>query len=289
MNEAIRSMIARRRPETAADWDRALREVLQEAALSGLWRTGFFDKAAFYGGMALRLFYNLDRFSEDLDFTLLAPEPAWRLSDRLSGLRAELEAFGFSVETEPKHEGSIESAFLKANTKINLITIEAPSGMAGSAAPNRLIKIKLEMDADPPAGIRTENRTLFEPFPVSIRVVVPPCLFAGKIHACLCRAWKSRTKGRDWYDLLFFVSRAIPVDLIHLEARMRQSGHWKETRSLEADDTRDLLAKRIQLIDWQQAKADVLPFIRDPRSLDLWGTELFDEAAQRIHWERPGV
>ncbi|MGB4586885.1 MAG: nucleotidyl transferase AbiEii/AbiGii toxin family protein [Rectinemataceae bacterium] len=286
MNDAIRSMIARRRPETAADWDRALREVLQEAALTGLWRMGFFDKAAFYGGTALRLFYNLDRFSEDLDFTLLSPEPAWTLSDRLSGLRTELEAFGFSLSIESKQVGTIESAFIKANTKTNLLTIEAPNEMAESTATNRLIKIKLEMDADPPAGIRTENRTLFEPFPVTIRVVVPACLFAGKTHACLCRAWMTRTKGRDWYDLLFFVSRAIPVDLTHLEARMRQSGHWNESRSLEANDAQDLLAKRIQAIDWQQAKADVLPFIRDPRSLDLWGMELFDEAARRIQWKR---
>ncbi|MFZ3110148.1 MAG: nucleotidyl transferase AbiEii/AbiGii toxin family protein, partial [Rectinemataceae bacterium] len=233
-----------------------------------------------------RLFYNLDRFSEDLDFTLLSPEPAWTLSDRLSGLRTELEAFGFSLSIESKQVGTIESAFIKAHTKTNLLTIEAPREMAESTTPNRLIKIKLEMDADPPAGIRTENRTLFEPFPVSIRVVVPACLFAGKMHACLCRAWMTRTKGRDWYDLLFFVSRAIPVDLTHLEARMRQSGHWNESRSLEANDAQDLLAKRIQAIDWQQAKADVLPFIRDPRSLDLWGMELFDEAARRIQWKR---
>lgn len=268
MNDSIISMIERRRPETRSDWDRALREVLQETALVGLWRTGFFDKVAFYGGTALRLFYNLDRFSEDLDFTLVKPEPNWKLSDRLSGLQTELEAFGFSVEMTPKHEGSIESAFIKANTKINLINI------------------KLETDTDPPQGIRTENKTLFEPFPVSIRVAVPSCLFAGKMHACLCRSWKTRIKGRDWYDLLFFVSRSIPVDLTHLETRMRQSGHWDEVRSLEADDARNLLKNRIQSIDWQQAKADVLPFLRIPQSLNLWGIDLFNEAVQRIEWEK---
>ncbi len=156
--------------------------------------------------------------------------------------------------------------------------------MAESTALNRLIKIKLEMDTEPPAGIRTENSTMFEPFPVSIRVVVPACLFAGKIHACLCRAWKTRAKGRDWYDLLFFVSRGIPADLPFLEGRMRQSGHWIDTHPLQVDKITGLLIERIQSINWQQAKADVLPFIRDPRSLDLWGVDLFNEAVERIQW-----
>jgi len=258
MNDAIRSMITRRKPETAADWNRTLREVLQEAALAGLWRTGFFDKAAFYGGTALRLFHKLDRFSEDLDFTLLTPDSVWTLSDRLLGLRAELEAFGFSVTTEAKHVGAIESAFIKANTKVNLITIDAPREMSGNAMSDRLIKIKLEMDSDPPSGIRTETMTLFEPFPFSIRIVDSPCLFAGKMHACLCRAWKTRIKGRDWYDFLFFISRGIPLDIPHLEARMRQSGHWTGERPLEAEEIRDLLLKQIHSIDWQQAKTDTI-------------------------------
>jgi predicted nucleotidyltransferase component of viral defense system len=282
MHDAILSMIDKRRPQDQADWDRALREVLQEAALAGLWRTGFFDRAAFYGGTALRLFHGLDRFSEDLDFSLLKSDPSWKLAERLEGLRTEIEAFGFSVDIEAKHEGKIDSAFVKANTKINLIRIEAPQAVAGLAAANRLVKVKLETDTDPPAGIKTEMKTLLEPFPVSVRVVTAPCLFAGKLHACLCRSWKMRVKGRDWYDFLFFVARGIPVDLTHLEARLRQSGHWSEGRALAADDLRQLLEARIAAIDWKQAAEDALPFVRDPRSLEFWGTELFIEATRRI-------
>ncbi|MCE1196356.1 nucleotidyl transferase AbiEii/AbiGii toxin family protein [bacterium] len=285
MNDAILAMIERRKPASQADWDRVLREVLQETALAGLWRAGFYNKAAFYGGTALRLFYRLDRFSEDLDFTLLEPGQVWKLSGHLSSLRAELEAFGFSVQIEPKHNGAIESAFIKANTKMNLITIQAPTAATGLMAPNRLIKLKLEMDTNPPFGIKTENKTLFEPFPFSVRVVVPSCLFAGKMHACLCRAWKSRVKGRDWYDYLFFISQDIPVDLAHLESRMRQSGHWSEKRSLEVGDVQRLLLERIQAVDWKQAREDTLPFVRDMRSLDLWGTQLFIESLRRIKWE----
>jgi predicted nucleotidyltransferase component of viral defense system len=284
MHEAIAAMIEKRRPRDTADWDRALREVIQEAALAGLWRTGFFDKAAFYGGTALRLFYGLDRFSEDLDFSLLKPDPEWKLARRLEGLKAEIEAFGFSVDLESKREGKIDSAFIKANTKIHLIRIEAPQAVAGAAASTRLVKVKLETDTDPPEGILSEMKTLLEPFPVSVRVVTPPCLFAGKLHACLCRSWKTRVKGRDWYDFLFFVARGIPLDLAHLEARLRQSGHWKDDRALMAEDARRLLDERITSINWKQAAEDALPFIRDPRALELWGPDLFREAAGRILW-----
>jgi predicted nucleotidyltransferase component of viral defense system len=282
MHDAILAMIRKRRPENQSDWDRALREVLQEAALAGLWRTGFFSRAAFYGGTALRLFHGLDRFSEDLDFSLLEPDPEWKLADRIDGLRAEIEAFGFSVSIDAKHEGKIESAFIKANTKIHFIRIEAPEQLTGLTASNRLVKVKLETDTDPPAGIQTGIKNLLEPFPVSVRVVTPPCLFAGKLHACLCRSWKTRVKGRDWYDLLFFVSRGVTPDLFHLEARLRQSGHWMEERRLEIHDVRLMLEARIGELDWKQAAEDALPFVRDPRALELWGAELFREAAHRI-------
>lgn len=286
MHDAIRAMIEKRRPKDQADWDHALREVLQEAALAGLWRTGFFDRAAFHGGTALRQFHGLDRFSEDLDFTLLEPDPSWKLAERLEGLRSEIEAFGFSVDISAKHKGTIDSAFIKANTKIHLIRIEAPEAVAGAAASNRLVKVKLETDTDPPAAIRTEMRILLEPFPFSVRVVTPPCLFAGKLHACLCRSWKARVKGRDWYDLLYFVARSIALDLEHLEARLRQSGHWVEGRVLVVEDVRRLLEARITAVDWKQGVADVLPFIRDPRSVELWGAELFRDAVGRIEWGR---
>ena len=286
MDDAIRSMIDMRRPRDEADWDRALREVLQEAALAGLWRRGFFDQAAFYGGTALRLFHGLDRFSEDLDFSLLMPDPTWILAARLQGLREEIEAFGFTVQVETKHEGAIDSAFIKANTKVHLVRIEAPERISGRTIANRLIKVKLEVDTDPPAGIQSERLSLLEPFPISVRVVTPPCLFAGKLHACLCRSWKTRVKGRDWYDFLYFVSHGVSPDLAHLEARLRQSGHWMEGRALDATDTVRLLRERIEAVDWRQAREDALPFVRDPRALELWGSALFVDTVGKIIWPR---
>jgi hypothetical protein len=285
MDDAILAMIEKRRPRDEADWDRALREVLQEAALAGLWRVRFFDKAAFYGGTALRLFHGLDRFSEDLDFTLVAPDPQWKLSERLDALRVEIEAFGFYVEITPRHEGQVESAFLKANTKIHLICIEAPTGVAGASASNRFVRVRLEIDTDPPPGIATEAKTLLEPFPCSVRLVTPPGLFAGKLHACLCRSWKTRVKGRDWHDFLFFIARDISVDLVQLKARMIRSGYWEEERALRSDVVKRLLQERIAAIDWKQAAEDVRPFVRDQRALELWGRELFSEAAGRLKFQ----
>ena len=282
MDDAILAMIDKRRPRDEAEWDRALREVLQEAALAGLWRRGFFEKASFYGGTALRLFYGLDRFSEDLDFSLLTSDSSWKLAERLEGLKDEIEAFGFSVDIAAKHEDGIESAFIKANTKIHLIRIAALESIAGRIVSNRAIKVKLETDTDPPAGIKTEMKTLLEPFPFTVRVVTPPCLFAGKLHACIARAWKTRVKGRDWYDLLFFVARGIPVDLGHLEARLRQSRQWNEGRALELDDVRRLLSERVDAIDWKQARDDVLPFVRDTRAVEAWEPTLFKDVVARI-------
>lgn len=284
MDDAILSMIQKRSPRTEHDYQRGLREVLQEAALAGLWRVSFFDRAAFYGGTALRLFYGLDRFSEDLDFTLLNPDPSWNLTDYLSALKTELEAFGFEVSVESKHQGAIESAFIKANTKVQLIKIAAPSSLVRYVPGNSLIRVKLEADVDPPAGIDTEVRTLMEPFPFSVRLVHPSCLAAGKVHACICRAWKSRVKGRDWYDLLFFTRQDIPVHRMHLEARLRQSGHWNLQRLLTPEDMREMFHQRIDQIDWVQAVSDAQPFVRDPRSLEMWNAGLFRSAVEKLRY-----
>ena len=146
--------------------------------------------------------------------------------------------------------------------------------------------MKLETDTDPPPGITTEVRTLLDPFPVSIRVATPACLFAGKLHACLWREWRSRVKGRDWFDLLFLVARGTHADIDHLTARGRQSGHWKDERAMEPADVERLLLERIDRVDWRQAAADVGPFVRDARSLDLWGRELFREAVGRVRYGR---
>ncbi len=193
---------------------RALAETIQAVALLGLSRTDFFIHAAFYGGTALRFFYHLDRFSEDLDFSLRAPTDSFRLTAYLESLRNEMKAFGFSVEIEhrkKKLNTPIESAFIKANTRMHTIKAKVPEAIAEKVHKNAVCKVKLEIDIDPPPGADYEVRYVDDPVPFSVRVYSGPALLAGKMDAILYRGWKNRVKGRDWYDFAFLVRRKIPL------------------------------------------------------------------------------
>lgn len=284
MNPALKDMLEAYRPETPVDYQNAAREIVQEIALLGLWRGGFFEHAAFYGGTALRIFHGLRRFSEDLDFTLVEPGDAIRLERYLPGVAAELESWGFSFETEPKSAGGesgIESAFLKGSTQLNLLHIGAPEDLARRLPQSQKLQIKLEMDIEPPPNATTEVRTQLLPTPYQVRLYDLPSLFAGKLHAVLCRGWKNRVKGRDFYDFVWYVGRGIQPNLEHLEARMRQSGHWNGgtiTRNVLVD----LLRERFATIDFKQAADEVRVFLSDPRELQLWSREFFDGLAGRL-------
>lgn len=284
MNPALEDMLETYRPETPADYQNAAREVVQEIALLGLWRGGFFEHAAFYGGTALRIFHGLRRFSEDLDFTLLDSGDGTRLERYLPGVATELESWGFSFEAETKsadRESGIESAFLKGSTQLNLLHIGAPADLARRLPQNQRLRIKLEMDLEPPPGATTEVRTQLLPTPYQVRLYDLPSLFAGKLHAVLCRGWKSRVKGRDFYDLVWYFGRNIEPNLAHLEARMRQSGHWTGG-AITRHDLAALLRERFAVIDFRQASEEVRVFLPDPRELQLWSREFFDGLVLRF-------
>jgi len=287
VNQAIAQMLARYSLRSQADHIRAVREILQEVALLGLWRSKFFDVAAFYGGTALRVLYGLDRFSEDLDFSLLEPRQDFDLDRYADSLEREIRAFGFDVEMTAKpatKAGAIRSAFLKANTINTLLTIQArPEVLRGLHAGQQL-KIKLEIDTDPPGGFSTETRFLLHPVPFAVRVYESPDLFAGKIHALLFRQWKSRVKGRDWYDLVWFAANRPDLHVAHLEQRMRQSGHWHEAHALTADAVGEMIARAVEALDVERARREVEPFVQDPASLAIWSTAFFQDVATRIRY-----
>ena len=284
MNPALHDMVTAYKPVTPGDYQNAAREVVQEIALIGLWRGGFFEQAAFYGGTALRIFHGLPRYSEDLDFTRLAEDSGIRLDSYLPGIATELAGWGFTFDAVSKSEGGrsgIESAFLKGNTQMNLLQIGAPSDLATRLPRNQKIQIKLELDLNPPPFATTEVRTQLLPTPYQVRLYDPGSLFAGKLHAVLCRAWKSRVKGRDFYDLVWYVARRIPPNIAHLEARMRQSGHWGN-ESLTPQRLRDLLKERFQVVNIRNAVEEVRVFLKDPRELDLWSRDFFQSLTDRI-------
>lgn len=256
----------------------ALRQVIQEITLMGLSRAQFFSKAAFYGGTALRIFHGLERFSEDLDFSLIERDPVFDLSAYLPQVHDELASFGLDLSVEKKNkskESAIQSAFIKGNTLVHLIKITAATPPVTGVPENEHIKIKIEVDTDPPAFAQYETKHRLQPIAYSVRLFDKPSLFAGKMHALLCRNWKTRVKGRDFFDYLWYLSHDIPVNMQHLEARMKQSGHWTGTEPLSKKILLELLDTRLQTIDLEQAKKDVTPFIHDTRSLDLWSKDFF--------------
>ncbi|OPY93204.1 MAG: hypothetical protein A4E73_00357 [Syntrophaceae bacterium PtaU1.Bin231] len=285
MNEAVARMLARYECRRLEDYTRALREILQEMALLGLWRSRFFEKAAFYGGTALRIFHGLDRFSEDLDFSLLEPDPGFVLSRYTSSLEREIRAFGFDVTVTEKAKqaaGPVRSAFLKADTMRQLLTVQVGPDLVRELPRGQAIRIRLEVDTDPPPGFSTEARYLLHPIPFTVRTYVLPDLFAGKMHALLCRQWKTRVKGRDWYDFVWYAANHPELDLPHLEQRMRQSGHWKEPAPMAKTDLDRLLVAAIDRLDVDRARKEVEPFILNPETLTVWSRDFFLDVAGRI-------
>jgi len=284
LNPAIASMLVRYERRSADDHVNALREILQEIALCGLWRAKFFEHAAFYGGTALRVLYGLDRFSEDMDFSLLVPAEDFDLVSYCGAVEEELRAWGFPATVKVKRktaQSAIESVFLKANTRQLLLTIESGE-IASAIHGRRQLKIKLEVDTDPPPGFSTETKFLLQPIPFSVKAYDPPSLFAGKMHAVLCRGWGTRVKGRDWYDLVWYVGRGTPLDLGHLEARMRQSGHYSDDAALDESALRSLLGSRIEGLNILAARSEVERFLPDPATVKVWSKEFFLAIAEAI-------
>ena len=285
MDEIINKILSKYEIRSLDDSIQALREIMQEIALLGLWRSKFFERAAFYGGTALRVLYDLDRFSEDLDFSLLKPDKQFDLSFYNEALKKELSSFGFKVDIENRAKSektAVQSTFLKANTRNQMLTIDLDNNFIKRIPRNQKLKIKLEIDTDPPPGFSTAIKYLLLPIPFSIRTFSLPDLFAGKMHAVLCRGWKSRIKGRDWYDFIWFAANHPELHLFHLEQRMRQTGHWEKKTIFTAEDFHEKLSQRINQINIEQAQKDVEPFVKNAESLSLWSRDFFREAATRI-------
>jgi predicted nucleotidyltransferase component of viral defense system len=285
MHEALARMLAGYESAKLEDTMRALREIMQEIALLGLWRGKFFERAAFYGGTAMRVLYGLDRFSEDLDFSLLKPAGDFDIARYLSALQKELEAFGFEVRVEQRNkaiESAVQSAFLKADSLKQLLVIETAEEILREVPRGQVLKIQLEVDTDPPPGFATDTKYLLRPIPFAVRVYALPDLFAGKMHAVLCRRWKKRVKGRDWYDLVWYAAHHPRVHLSHLEQRMRQSGHWKNKEALSAGSFKKLMYEAIERLPVNRARREVEPFVSNPDSVKIWSRNFFKDVASRI-------
>ena len=275
-------MLKRYNPQGENELINALKEIFQEIALLGLYRGGFFEKAVFYGGTALRILYGLDRFSEDLDFSLLEKNRDFDISRYFPYIIEEFEALGIKVQLSKKTKKSktdIESAFLKNDTSIHLLDIEA-NGL-GSVHSGRKLKIKLEIDINPPLKFQSESKTLLLPTTFNVRTMTLPNLYAGKMHALLFRSWKNRVKGRDWFDFEWYVKNQTKLNLEHLSQRMIESGNLKD-KSLTKELFFDLLYDKIESVNIDQAIDEVRPFVKDQRVFDFWSKEYLELLASKV-------
>ncbi len=287
MNAAIENMLSQYKLESKDDYLQALREILQSIALLALWRAKFFESSAFYGGTALRILYKLDRFSEDMDFSLLAPDPSFDLNKYDKAILGELKAYGFEAEFKSRvkvEDSAVKSAFIKANTLKSFLTIDAGDEMGNRIHHSQVIKIKIEIDTDPPPGFTTEMQPVFQPIPFQVKTYALPDSFAGKMHAALFRPWRHNVKGRDWYDLVWYAGRYPELRLSHLEQRMRQSSDWTGPEVLTPDGILELYHSKLDSLDIDQARNDVQVFLSDPRSTDVWSKDFFRQVIKRVHF-----
>lgn len=266
--------------------EQALRQIMQEIALAGLQRSGFFEKAAFYGGTALRIFYQIDRFSEDLDFSLLEVNQDFSLEPYLDGIVNEFKALGMEITVKEKNKTNktnIDSAFLKSETVWKELVLENVIPQAGLGMRPH-IKIKLEVDTKPPLGFETDEKLLLKPFSFYVKCFVLSDLFAGKVHALLFRKWKQRVKGRDWYDMEWFIKNGVPLNLDHFLIRAMDSGDWKK-ESISKKEFIQLLENKIENISFKNVRDDVVRFIRDDKVLDIWSTNYFKDLIAKIRFK----
>jgi hypothetical protein len=284
----IEQMLSNYEITNESDLINALKEVFQEIALLGLYQGGFFEKAAFYGGTALRILHGLPRFSEDLDFTLLEKNSDFDLERYFDSIIDEFEALGIKIEIAKKEKkdfaSNIASAFLKNGTAIHTLKIEANNleNILNGVHSGKKLKIKFEVDVNPPLKFQTESKTLLLPKTFNVITMTLPNLYAGKMHAVLCRKWASRVKGRDWFDFEWYVKRNTPLNLTHLQERMYESGDLDKNINLDERLFKEFMYKRIDELDVTAAIKEVSPFIKDKSGFEFWTKEYFKLLVDRV-------
>lgn len=274
MNEVYQKMLSQYDMSTEQKKRNAIFEVNQQIVLAGLYHGGFFDNAAFYGGTCLRIFHGLQRFSEDMDFSLLKPDDNFDFKKYFQPIIDQFVIVGREVEITKKDKrnfGKVESAFLKDTTDVYDISFRT----------EKSIKIKIEVDTQPPLEFSTEHKLLLQPYSFMTRCFTLPCLFAGKMHALVFRSWKKRVKGRDWYDFEWYVRNRVPLDFKYLQERIRQfNGLVVNQKEFLA-----MLKDKLATTNINQVKQDVMPFLKNPNELNIWSNDYFLQLSQMIEWE----
>jgi predicted nucleotidyltransferase component of viral defense system len=267
-------------PSTAIEQENVLQEMMQHFVLSSLGRAGFFNEAAFHGGTFLRIVHHLNRFSEDLNFVLKKPAGEFQWQRYLNRVVKDCTAEGIHFELQDKStaDSAVKNAFLKTDSIGKLLLIDLPH----SRYRKQKLKIKLEIDINPPEGSAFETHYLAFPVMTALTTQDLPSAFASKTHALLCRTY---IKGRDWYDFLWYVNRNIRPNLELLAHAIDQVGPWAG-QSIDTTPKwfMEQLCETIRSIDWTAAKNDVERFLpaSEQESLKLWNSDFFLYHADKL-------
>ncbi|MES1191370.1 MAG: nucleotidyl transferase AbiEii/AbiGii toxin family protein [Steroidobacter sp.] len=279
MIELIQQRLATYQAKNSLEEEQATKEILQEIALYCLWRADFFEVAAFQGGPSLRILHQLPRFSEDLDFILKSPDSDFSWNHYLPKLIEGLKEFGLQSEVLDRSnmDRNIREALLKDNSIGNQLNLRFYDGR-----PRPTLKIKLEIDVNPPAGSAFDYTYLDFPLDYEVCHQDLASNFALKIHALLCRPY---IKGRDWYDFNWYVKQRTRPNLSHLQAALQQYGPWKDQGiNVTGDWFANALSEKIRTIDWIAAAADVERFLNtsEKQSLKLWSERFFLSKVEQL-------
>lgn len=288
MNNILKTMLDKYNPQTIIERDNAIKEIIQEIALSGLSHAGFFEKAAFYGGTCLRIFYGLDRFSEDLDFALYSNVNDFNIEDYFPRLIKEFESYGINVEITHKSKSvntMVESAFINSNSLTLMLEFFPNLAESKELVFNQKTKIKFEIDIGNPCGGTIERKYMLLPSPYEACVFSESTLFSGKLAALLCRNYKNNVKGRDYYDYLFYVSKGAKINLKYLEEKLKKNLKIEEAETLTLDAVKALLKDRFISVDYNMAINDVSRFINNTEKLKLWSSDLFISTLENLKAE----
>ncbi len=285
MVTTIEQIVKSYNPSNLDETKAIIRELVQSIVLIGLSRSGFFSKASFYGGTALRIFYNLNRYSEDLDFTLNNAEPDFSIEPYADKIKEVASSYGLELEIMIKNKKSkspIESAFAKLNTYQTFISLKLDNKIISTLHKDEIIKVKFEIDCNPSLGFKNEPKWLDIPEFAQIVVLDEPSLFSGKLHAILCRNYKNTVKGRDYYDFLFYVQKRIKPNLIYLRNKLIETGKINALDHFDLNVLKIMLIEQFEKVDFNQVKQDAMRFVFKNEDLSYYTKDLFIQMVEKI-------
>ena len=273
IKDVVAARVREYAPANALEQEHALAEIVQHYVLASLARARFFSHAAFHGGTCLRIIHAMNRFSEDLDFAVKAPDPAFTWEPYLSRIRRDCADEGIRVEVQEREaaDTTVRKVFVKTDSIGQILSLELPFGRHRA----RKIRIKLEVDTNPPSGATVETRFITFPVTAAVTCMDLASGFGSKCHALLCRGY---TKGRDWYDFLWYASRKLTPNLELLAHALDQQGPWAGQQiACTPRWLAGALRARIASIDWPAARDDMARFVmsREQPGLALWSPAIF--------------